>query len=73
VLQHDPGVDRRDHDVARTVHHEGRPLDHRQFGKALALYLTPLDDRLVLSLRGLQYLLFQRISVISTYFGDELR
>lgn len=53
VLQHDPGFDRRGHDVARTAHREGRLLDRRPFGKALALDLTPLGDSLVSSLRDL--------------------
>jgi hypothetical protein len=53
VLRHDPRVDRRDHDVVRAIHYEGRLLDRPQFGKALALDLTPLEDRRVLSLRGL--------------------
>src|SRR5277367_3919226 len=53
VLRHDPRVDRRDHDVVGTVHYEGRLLNRLQFGKALALDLTPLEDRRVLSLCGL--------------------
>jgi hypothetical protein len=53
MLRHDPRVDRRDHDVIRAIHYEGRLLDHPQFDKTLTLDLTPLQDRRVLSLRGL--------------------
>jgi len=45
VLGQMVGVDRRNHDVAAAIDHQGRLSDRLQFRERLTMWLLPVDDR----------------------------